>query len=108
LLMQGLIDPAVVDEHAPLLTDRTLDMFNPDNGYEPVPLPSHYSPEFLTRYREAQRARVARLDALARTHVDRQRGAQTAERANNFSSRPAAEQRNLRESDALEGLMVIY
>ena len=108
LLMQGLIDPAVVDEHAPLLTDRSLDMFNPDNGYQPVPLPSQYSAEFLARYREAQRARVARLDALARTHVDRQRGAQTAERADSFASRPAAEQLNLRKSAALDGLMVIY
>jgi hypothetical protein len=107
-LMLGMIDPAVVDEHAPLLTDPALDMFNPDNGYEPLPKPSHYSADFLARYREAQRARVARLDTLARSHVQRQRGAAATERAENFDSRPVAEQIGLRKGAALDGVMVIY
>jgi hypothetical protein len=107
-LMLRLIDPAVVDEHAPLLTDPALDMFNPDNGYEPLPKPSHYSAEFLTRYRQAQHARVARLDTLARSHVQRQRGTAAAERSESFGSRPLAEQIGMRKGAALDGVMLIY
>jgi pimeloyl-ACP methyl ester carboxylesterase len=108
MLMLGSIDPAVVDEHAPLLTDPALDMFHPDNGYQPLPKPSFYGAEFLARYRQAQRARVERLDTLARSHVQRQRGAGAAERAESFGARPVAEQIGLRKGAALDGVMLIY
>lgn len=57
-LLQAWIDPAVIDEGDILSSDPLLDMFNPENG-------PPYSPEFMQRYRLAQRARVGRLEGWA-------------------------------------------
>jgi pimeloyl-ACP methyl ester carboxylesterase len=108
LYLLRTIDPAVVDEGDPTLTDASLDMYNPDNGYRPLPEPSHYSADFLARYREGQRARTARLDALANAYLAEQRAAAEAVRSSDFSTRPSSEQLAFRRRAALDRTMVIY
>jgi pimeloyl-ACP methyl ester carboxylesterase len=108
LYLMRTLDPAVVDEADPSLTDPSLDMYDPMNGYRPLPQASSYSAEFLGRYRAAQRARTVRLDATARAHLERQRAARAAMAASDFERRPAAEQMALRRAAATDRVMVIY
>jgi len=65
-LLLGCIDPSVADESDPLSLRSELDPFDPDNGFDPEPGRSRYSPEFIERYRRAQLERVQRLDERAR------------------------------------------
>ncbi|MDV8005305.1 alpha/beta hydrolase [Rhodococcus sp. IEGM 1318] len=69
-LLLRLIDPSVIDETDPLATDSELNPFDPTNGFAEPPHSSSYSPEFVIRYRSAQRERIARLDAIARARID--------------------------------------
>ena len=69
MLLMDSIDPSIVDESDALSADPTLDPLNPANGFAEPPTGARYSPEFVTRYREAQRNRVARLDETARTLI---------------------------------------
>lgn len=69
-LLMNCIDPSVRDEGDALSVDPELDPLNPDNGYRPGGQ-ARYAPEFVRRYREAQRERVARLDAQARELIAR-------------------------------------
>jgi hypothetical protein len=73
ITMQDELDPSIIDEGDGLSCDPALDMYNPDNGFREPPEESRYAPDFLTRYRAAQRARVARIDAIARDMVATQR-----------------------------------
>ncbi|MEU9337319.1 hypothetical protein AB0D49_29860 [Streptomyces sp. NPDC048290] len=65
-LLTRLIDPSVTDESDPLSIDPDLDPYAAANGFAEPPAPSSYDPGFITRYRAAQRERVARIDARAR------------------------------------------
>jgi pimeloyl-ACP methyl ester carboxylesterase len=108
LYLLRTLDAAVVDEDDPTLTDASLDMYNPENGYQPLPQASHYSAEFLARYREGQRARTARIDARARAYLDQQRTAREMMRAPGFEARPLPEQIAVRRQAALDRVMTVY
>jgi hypothetical protein len=70
-LMMSCIDPSVVDEKDPLVTDEALSALNPANGFKRPPESSSYSETFLTEYRAAQRRRVETIDAYARELLQR-------------------------------------
>lgn len=87
-ILMSMIDPSVSDERDPVAADPRLDPFNPDNGYREPPSSSHYSPGFIETYRAAQKARVERIDAVARQALATQRAARAAMGDANFHKLP--------------------
>jgi len=70
VLLLRMIDPSVIHENDPLSIDPNLDPYSEANGFRAAPQSSSYSPDFVARYRQAQRDRVARIDARAREWLD--------------------------------------
>jgi pimeloyl-ACP methyl ester carboxylesterase len=58
------MDASVVDESDPIATDPELDPFSPENA-------PPYSPEFIARYRAAQKARNQRITDWAKAELKR-------------------------------------
>ncbi|HYD50631.1 MAG TPA: hypothetical protein VEB21_19905 [Terriglobales bacterium] len=107
ILMQ-MIDPSVIDESDPLSCDASLDPFDPDNGYRQPPESSRYSADFVARYRAAQQARVACLDASARDQLEQRREARRAMTSPHFAVRPWHEQAVQMRQAVASAPMVIH
>lgn len=67
--MLSVLDPAVLDESNPHLTDWRFDMYDERNGYRPFPEESRYDPGWVAEYRRRQVERSRRLDTLAREYI---------------------------------------
>jgi pimeloyl-ACP methyl ester carboxylesterase len=76
-LLLNCIDASVTEELDPYSVDATLDPFSPANGYRPHPEKSSFTPEFMARYRDAQRRRVQRIDEKARAMIGERMAART-------------------------------
>ena len=107
-ILMAMIDPSVIDESDPLSCDESLDPFNPDNGYRPPPESSRYAAEFVERYRRAQRARVARLDAMARDKLEIRNQARAAMMKAELSKLPWSEQASLLRRAVVCPYMIVY
>ena len=108
IVLMGSIDAAVADEHDPFASDPELDMYDERNGYRTPPEPSRYAPQWLERYRAAQRARVARLDAIARSHLAAAEQARAASKRPDFAAAPAADRALIQRRAMRPQIMVIY
>ena len=76
-LLMNCIDPSVTDETDAMSVDPELYPFSPKNGFRKPPESSSYAPDFVQKYRAAQRARVARIDDWARTAIAERLAAKT-------------------------------
>ncbi|MBX3157807.1 MAG: hypothetical protein KF773_17695 [Deltaproteobacteria bacterium] len=107
-VLEAAIDASVVDEGDPFGTDADLDIYDPRNGFAEPPAWSRYDAGFLDRYRTAQRARVQRIDAIARQHLARHAAASAASSSEGFAERSADERRDVLRRRAYEPMMVIH
>lgn len=72
-VLTAWLDPAVADERDPLSVVGDLDMFAPEHG-------PPYAPDFVDRYRAAQRSRNERITAWCLDELDRLEAAGVRER----------------------------
>ena len=106
VFMLQVIDPSVADEHDPFGTVPELDMYHPDNGWRPWPEPCVYDREWLARYRAAQVARVARIDAVAKASIAE--SAAAGERLRGVDKDDAAAWREQRRRAVFTKYLTIY
>jgi hypothetical protein len=107
ILMQ-MIDPSVTDELDPFSCAAALDPFDPANGYRHPPESSHYDASFVQRYRQAQRDRVARLDAIARQRIAVRAEARQVLADGDFAARPWNEQARALRAAVAHPHMVVF
>lgn len=105
--LEQVLDPSLLDEADPFSYDPSVDMYHPDNGYRVPPESSRYSPEFIARYRMAQKERLRRLDALARGYLQEEKFYKSLMEEPGFRERRRDEQEWIIKH-AVERPLVIY
>ncbi|MGE5597237.1 MAG: hypothetical protein ACM3S1_14530 [Hyphomicrobiales bacterium] len=106
--MLNVLDPSVTDESDPTSCDPRWDMYNPANGYREWPNPSNYDPAWVAEYRERQRERNRRLDAIAREWIAEQNYFRERYREESYGSLSAEERGFVARRRWLGRYMVIY
>lgn len=108
IVLMNCLDAAVVDESDPFATDASLDIYDERNGFRTPPAQSSYSKEFVERYRAAQRARCARIDAIARRHIAETNESRAAMRAEGFAGTPAEHRAYVSRRAMAPHYMIVY
>ncbi len=106
--LERCIDASVADETSPHATDAALDMYDPANGFKEPMEWCEYSAEFVTRYRDAQRARVRCLDAIARELIDASSRAEARAALPDFKELDFHAQQLVMRRQVFEPVMTIY
>ncbi|MCL6643610.1 MAG: hypothetical protein K6U88_01310 [Dehalococcoidia bacterium] len=106
--MLNVLDPSVTNESDPASYDPRWDMYNPDNGYRPFPEASSYDPAWLAEYRQRQRERSLRLDAIAREYLAEHAYFRGELRSDRYATLPAATRSLVARRARLGRYMVIY
>ena len=102
------LDPSVTDESDPFSYNPSLDMYNPESGFRLPPEPSHYSKEFLQRYRIAQQERARRLVAIAQGNIREQQFYQELIMSAAYGYMNPAEQLNIQHRAMFEKPLTVY
>ena len=115
MIMNEIIDPAVVDESQPHLSDSALDMYDECNGFKtPGKIDgsdaqwSHYDDAFIKRFRAAQIDRIRRIDAIARAMIAENERAEQLHNDPDFIKLSPDRQRDILRREAFEPVMTIY
>jgi hypothetical protein len=83
-------------------------MYDERNGFRSPPAESRYDREWVRSYRAAQRERVARIDTIARRHIEEARNARVSSRADGFGTLPAADRNYIRRRMMAPRIMLVY
>lgn len=102
------IDPSVIDEEDALSCDASLDMYDTRNGFRDPPDSSSYSPEFVSRFKAAQVARLERLEAKARALIRDQRRYQAQMRDPGYAKLPLDERSYIKRRSVDTKPMIVY
>lgn len=115
MIMNEIIDPSVVDELQPHLTDPALDMYDEQNGFiTPSKFDgsdatwSVYDEAFVEKFRAAQLDRVRRIDSIARAMIAENERAETLHNDPDFAKLSPARKREILRREAFEPVLTIY
>jgi pimeloyl-ACP methyl ester carboxylesterase len=108
MVLMSCLDAAVVDESDPFASDPSLDIYDERNGFRTPPAQSRYAKEFIERVRAAQRARCARIDAIARRHIEEANRARAAMRADGFAATGADNRNHVARRAMAPRYMTVY